>query len=221
MLAFKGSVFAHQHWIRLARHRSDSDAESASLDRQLRETARELSEATFAPPDPQKTRARQERIQQLSERKEQLEAELSRRSAAFAGQQALLRQTPARLQAALPAGAALIDFLEFHYYPPAAGGDKEKAEWRMLAVVVRPDRPLEWRDLGSAEAIARTCAKWRAELTAEESPARPGEPAKTALHRLIWQPLEPLLDGIRAVLFSPDGALTFRAFGSPARFASG
>lgn len=209
MLAFKGSVFAHQYWVRLARHRSGKDAETDRLYRQLQDAARELSEVSFAAPDPQKTSARQEQIQKLSERKERLEAELTRRSATFGHQQAILRQTPARLCAALPAGAALIDFLEFHYTPPAARGDKSaKPEWRIVAVVARPDHPLELRDLGSAQTIARACTNWRKELTAEETPAPPGlSSAAAEVRRLIWQPLEPLLDGCRAVLLSPDGVL--------------
>jgi CHAT domain-containing protein len=209
MLAFKGSVFAHQYWQRLTRHRSGNDGERDRLYRQLQETARELSEATFAPPDPKKTAARQERIQQLSERKEKLEAELSQRSATFGNQQAILRQTPARLSAALPTGAALIDFLEFHYVPPRVHTEKSaKAEWRMLAVVVRPGRPLEWRDLGSAQAIAQTCANWRKALTAEETAASPdSSSAANELRQQVWQPLEALLEGSQALLLSPDGAL--------------
>lgn len=209
VLAFKGSVFAHQYWTRLARHHSDKDAEADRLYRQLQDAARELSAASLAAPDPQKARARQEKIQQLSERKERLEAELSQRSATFANQEAILRQTPARLIAALPSGAVLIDFLEFRYTPPSAQRDKSaKAEWRMLAVVARPDRPLVLRDLGPAQAIARACANWRNELAGEQA-AAPADRSSAAaeLRRLIWLPLEPLLDGCPAVLLSPDGAL--------------
>lgn len=209
MLAFKGSVFAHQYWVRLARHRSEKDAETDRLYRELQDAARELSEVSFAAPDPQKTRARQEQIQKLSERKERLEAELARHSATFDNQQAILRLSPARLCAALPAGAASIDFLEFHYHPPVTRGDQSaKAQWRIVAVVARPDRPLELRDLGSAQAIARACTNWRKELTSEEAGAPSGRsPAASELRRLIWQPLEPLLEGSRAVLVSPDGVL--------------
>lgn len=216
MLAFKGCVFAQQHWVHLARHRAESDAETEHLNRQLRETARELSEATFAAPDPQKARTRQERIQQLSERKEQLEADLARRSATFSRQRAYLRQTPADVKAALPSGAALLDFLEYRYRAPATRGDKRSAaEWHMLAVVVRPDRPLEWRDLGSAQAISRACDNWRESLTAEKSPARSDlTTAGAELRRLVWQPLETLLDGARILFVSPDGPLASIPLGS-------
>lgn len=208
MLAFKGSVFAHQYWVRLARHRSEKDSETDRLYRQFQDAARELSQTSLAQPDPKKMRERQEKIQQLSERKERLEAELSQRSATFAKQQAFLRQTPGDLSHALPSGAALIDFLEFPYTPSGARSDKSaKPEWRLLAVVARPDRPLELRDLGSAQAIARACTSWRKELAGEEVAAPQRSSAATELRRLIWQPLESLLDGSRVVLLSPDGAL--------------
>jgi CHAT domain-containing protein len=208
MLTFKGSVFAHQYWIRLAQHRSEKDPEADRLYRQFQDVARELSQTSLAQPDPQKIRERRDKIQQLSERKERLEAELSRRSATFANQQAFLQQTSGDLSHALPSGAALIDFLEFRYTPPAARRDKSaKPEWRLLAVVARPDRPLESRDLGSAQAIARACTNWRKELAGEETASPLRSSAASELRRLIWQPLDSLLDGCRAVLLSPDGAL--------------
>jgi CHAT domain-containing protein len=56
--------------------------------------------------------------------------------------------------------------------------------------------------------IAAAIDRWRAEFAAEGPPpgANPSDPGKE-LRRLIWQPLEPHLVGVNAVLVSPDGVL--------------
>src|SRR5262249_34527599 len=159
-------------------------------------------------------------LQELSGRKERLESELSRLSEEFRGQQALTRQTPAQIQAALPAGAALIDLLEFvDYFPAAEKRGVARSEPHLIAFIVRSDRPIVACDLGPVQPIADAVDRWRAESAAEApatgsnqtdvgrtaNPSHPGGIGNPphgeerianpsywgqALRRLIWHPLE-------------------------------
>ena len=109
----------------------------------------------------------------------------------------------------MPPGTALVDILEYrHFEPTDRGKGKMSAEGRVVAFVVRPDRPIARIDLGPAAAIVAAVGRWRAAFVEDRPAAATGsaDPAGE-LRRLVWQPLEPSLSGIRAVLFSPDGAL--------------
>ena len=113
------------------------------------------------------------------------------------------------MQATLPPATALIDLLEYtHFTPPIQGKGKMQEERHVVAFVVRPDRPIVWLDLGPAAPIATAVDRWRAAFV-DNQPAQGTGPADPAveLRRLVWQPLERWLDGVHAVLVSPDGAL--------------
>lgn len=209
MLAWKGIVFARQRWLRLQRTRAATNPETARLITDLQKTIVQLANLAFAKPEPEEQEARARHIRELTERKEQLESLLARQSADYRGLQALTAQTPARLQAALPVGAALIDFLEYKdSSPPPGGKGKVRREQHVIAFVVRRDRPIVARDLGPVVPLAAAIDRWRSTLTASTPPADPEEADPAAeLRRLVWQPLTPYLDGVSAVFYSPDGAL--------------
>ena len=82
------------------------------------------------------------------------------------------------------------------------------AERHVVAFLVRPDRPIERLDLGPDAPIATAVDRWRATYVADRPALGTGraDPA-VELRRLVWQPLERRLDGVRAVLVSPDGSL--------------
>ena len=66
------------------------------------------------------------------------------------------RRTPEQLQAALPRDAALIDVLEYtHFSPPPERKGELKSERRLVAFVVRPDRPIARVELGPLAPIGR------------------------------------------------------------------
>jgi CHAT domain-containing protein/tetratricopeptide (TPR) repeat protein len=209
MLAWKGTAFARQRWLRLVRGGHDIDPQAAGLLKELQDNAARLASVVFAAPRPDQQQARLEQIRKLTERKEELESALSRLGSEFRGQQALLRPAPVEIQAALPAGVALIDLLEYvRHTPPPAGKGETTRERHLLAFVVRPGRPITLADLGAVQPMAAAVGQWRAALTGEAAAPGPEQPDPGAeLRRLFWQPLEPLLDGARAILISPDGPL--------------
>jgi CHAT domain-containing protein len=208
VLAWKGAVFAQQRRVHELRHlgKGDDPAVTRLADR-LDDTARELAALALAGPDPDKLAACKQRVAKLTERQERLEAELGRRSAAFRRQQELRAQTPAGVQAVLPADAALVDLLEYtRYDPPPQGKGKMLEERHLAAFVVRPDRAVVQLDLGPLAPITQAVDGWRQAVARKRT--RGGERAAGAvLGRCLCQPLEPHLQGVRTLLVSPDGAV--------------
>ena len=202
LLRWKGAVRARQQT-----HGLDStDPDIASLVAQRRSASSKLAKLAFAVPPVQQQAAWRRQLEELSREKERLEAELSRRSAAFRRQQELQALTPEQLRKALPPGTALVDFLEYtKYSEPPEGKGKLRTERHLAAFVVRPDRPVGQLDLGPAPPIEAAVEAWRKRFL-QGATDMEGNPAAT-LRRLVWEPLEPHLKEAPTVLLSPDGAL--------------
>ncbi len=202
VLAWKGAVGGRQRQEHLARKRSDLAEDFAALDR----VSTHLATLALAPPDPQHLSDRRREIQKLTDQKERLEARLAGKSAEFRQEQRRQHLEPAQLQAVLPADTVLLDFLEYSQAAPAPwwrGG----WHWqrRLAAFVVRRDR-LVRVDLGSTQAIKEAVDRWRLALQRRfltEGDVRLGEQVR----RLVWQPLQPYVQGASVVLISPDGPL--------------
>ena len=207
-LAWKGSVFQRQRLARTTRH-ALFEARDPELVRRLtalQDTTRQLASLALATPDPRHLPAWRQQIAKLTARREQLEGELAGRSAAFRAQRTQDEMSPAQVQAALPRDVALIDFLEYtQFSPPPEGRGNMKGERRLLAFVVRPNRPLALLDLGAVPSSAAV-KRWLA-TRGRRVAARGSEDPAVALRGWIWQPLEPYLEGVQTVLVSPDAAL--------------
>jgi CHAT domain-containing protein/tetratricopeptide (TPR) repeat protein len=203
VLACKGAVLLRQRRLHLYRQRPELVADFAKLD----STAGRLAALALAVPGPGQRDAYRRQIQELSEKKERLEADLADRSAAFRQQRELARLTPRQLQEALPPDTALVDFLEYTCFSlPAAGKGPWQRERRLAAFVVRRDAVVQ-RALGPAQPIADAVGQWRLTLKRLAPTEGDADPA-TKLRRLVWEPLAPHLRGAKTVLVSPDGALT-------------
>jgi hypothetical protein len=189
-------VLVRQRAARLA-----ADApELAPLFTELQSVVGRWSALVAAPPqaDPRWN----ERLGELARRKEQLEAELSARSATF--RVATANVQIEQLQNALPAGAALVDY--FVYWHSAPSPEKRgQTDWRrsILAFVVRTDRPVEMIDLGAVKPITAAIDQWR--LGYGLSPQ--SQAAGQELRDKLWAPLVEAIGDAELVLVSPDGAL--------------
>ena len=147
------------------------------------------------------------KVAELARRKDALEAELARLDAGFRAEQAEASRTPDQLQAALPRGTALIDLLVYAaYQPPAQGKGEFPQERRLVTFVVRPDRPIARLDLGPITPILQAIGQSRPLLISGRTAPAARDPAR-ALRRLLWEPVEPHLEGIGSVLVSPDGPI--------------
>ena len=83
-----------------------------------------------------------------------------------------------------------------------------KFERRLVAFVVRPDRPIARVELGPLAPIRAAIDAWRPILRREKPAPRDEQGGPAArLRRLVWSPLEEHLEGVATVLVSPDGPL--------------
>ena len=211
VLAWKGAILERQRRLRDLRRllRADPRPEVARAAAEWQSVVVRLATLALATPGPNQQDAWRRQLADLTERKDQLEEELTRQSAAFRAARAEARRTPEQLQAALPRDAALIDVLEYtHFSPPPERKGEMKFEDRLVAFVVRPDRPIARVELGPLAPIRAAIDAWRPILRREQ-PAPQDEQGGPAarLRRLVWEPLETHLAGVATVLVSPDGAL--------------
>ena len=160
---------------------------------------------------PELRRQWEEQKTKLAAEHERLEQELARKSALFRQDQQRRVVTHTDLVASLkraPQPTALVDLLEYGYF--GREQQHEKSEWRIAAFVIRPDQPVKRIELGPASPIHAELIAWRKSLgraTADHDPGR-------ELRRLLWEPLQPHLDGIETVLISPDGVLAQLPWGA-------
>ncbi|XYI00860.1 tetratricopeptide repeat protein [Sorangium sp. So ce1128] len=202
-----------------ALRRRVSPEDRALLDKLSRVSA-ELSAATWrgpeeprsgeAPPDPARLDAHRARLARLEQSRRQLEAEVSRRSPEVRAQ---LSPLPlAEVQAAVPAGAALVELFRYHPLNPQA--ESIETQWgkpRYVAYVLRREGDIAWADLGEAEPIEEAVDGLRKALARAASDP---EPPARALDALVMQPIRHLLGPTQRVLLSPDGALNLVPFGA-------
>jgi CHAT domain-containing protein len=150
----------------------------------------------------------QKRFADWERRKDDLEAQLARASAAFRALRRRRKLTAAEVARALPARTALIDFLVYkHYQPSRTRKGFFDVEGRLLAFVLRTgkEEPV-CVPLGSAALLDRLVRAWRRPLSAGR-PAPPDPAVAGELRRRLWLPLQKHLGGARTVLIAPDGFL--------------
>jgi tetratricopeptide (TPR) repeat protein/CHAT domain-containing protein len=196
VLRWKGRTLVRQRAARLA----PENEEVGLLLSELQSVVREwIALATGVPPnDP----AWKGRFAELTRRKEQLEAELSRRSSV--GGAATAEITIEDLQRALPSGAVLVDFFEYWWSAPALDRPGTFDVRRsLIAFVVRPDRPVEMFDLGAVEPIAAAIDVWRGDYGKSADARQAG----ALLRSRLWAPLVEAVGDAKLMLISPDGAL--------------
>jgi CHAT domain-containing protein/tetratricopeptide (TPR) repeat protein len=138
------------------------------------------------------------------ERANQLEKELTQRSQAFklAGEQNNIRWQDVQKQ--LKPGEAAVEFIHFPYY----NGIDETDTVRYMALVLRPGdahpKLVQLCDEKPLDSLLHWAGNTPNRLNQLYSPT---SAAGRTLYKLIWQPLTPLLNGIRVVYASPSGLL--------------
>jgi CHAT domain-containing protein/Flp pilus assembly protein TadD len=202
----KGSAWVQQRRLRAVA----DDPAAAPLFTQLQAAASKLAQQAMNPPRPELREVWHKEVEALTRQKESLEAQLASSCEAFRrAQQAV---TVEDLQASLPADAALLDFVEYgRVNKPGQAGVDALVESRFAAFIVRPGRPVELFDLGSAESVDVAVDRWRKacweERHAADGLGPDGLAAGKQLRQQLWEPLEARLEGVKLVLTSPDGAL--------------
>jgi CHAT domain-containing protein len=145
----------------------------------------------------------------LEQRRDGLEARMSGRSASFlSGHEAVSLEA---IRAALPAGAALIEFAVYQPFDPAAVVQSDQhAPPRYAAYVIRRDAATRGVDLGPESDVNASVAALREAL---RNPARADVyTLARKTDALVLRPVRALTGGARRLLISPDGALNLLPF---------
>jgi CHAT domain-containing protein/Tfp pilus assembly protein PilF len=183
--------------------------ETQTLFDQLTEARSQLAEITLKGPDAVKPDTYLARLKTLRGKVEELEGQLSSRSAAFRNQTQPV--TLAAVQAALPADSALI---EFAFFTPLEPQSEMRKPPRYLAYLLPAQGQPKWVDLGEAALIDRAVEAWR---TALRDPNR-GDVKRLAraLDERVMRPVRSLLREMpgdtRHLLIALDGSLNLIPF---------
>jgi CHAT domain-containing protein/Tfp pilus assembly protein PilF len=200
VLSWKGAVFTRQREARLAA----AHPELANLLSDLQITSNRLANLAFSIPNPDQKDTFHQQISQLSEKKERLEAELSKACAEFRSytqQGASIDQ----LKASLPPECVLIDLLEYFHSTPRNLHEKELPRTKhLVAFVVRRNQSIVKKDLGSVDPIRQAIERWRKSFGQTEDACD----ASAELRRILWNPLTKYLGTAKIILISPDGIVT-------------
>ncbi|MCA1815362.1 MAG: CHAT domain-containing protein [Acidobacteria bacterium] len=193
----------------LAALRQRLNGEDRALLDQLNTTTAQLAKLALAGRGNTPPAEYQRQLASLTEQKEQLEAEISRRSAEFRAQSQPVTLTA--VESAIPPGAALVEFAAYRPFDPKINPASEAfGEPRYVAYVIRPQGEVGWRELGSAREVDARVEALRAAL----SDPRRGDVQQLAraVDEKVFQPVRALLGETRQLLVSPDGELNLLPF---------
>lgn len=151
----------------------------------------------------------QEQIKRLEEQRENLEVEISERSAGF--YQRTQPFTLAAVQALIPEDAALIEFAVYRPFDPKAP-DTRKAYGspRYVAYVLRRQGEVQSKELGEARTIDGAVDALRRALG--DPQRRDVSELARALDEKLMRPLRALSGNATQLLISPDGELNLLPF---------
>jgi CHAT domain-containing protein len=153
----------------------------------------------------------QQQLAALTEQKENLEAEISQRSAEFRAQSQTV--TLAAVKAAIPPNAALVEFALYRPFDPkidpASAGFGEP---RYIAYIIQPQDEVKWKELGAAKEIDARVNALRQALG--DPQRRDAQELARAVDEKVMRPVRELLGDSTQLLVSPDGSLNLIPFGA-------
>jgi CHAT domain-containing protein/tetratricopeptide (TPR) repeat protein len=195
-------------------YRSLGEQDRATLER-LRGLRTQLAQLSLQGPGSLAVTAHQQRLKELSEQGDALEADLARRSAPLRALATLpsSAEIVGRVAAALPKDSALVEFITYVDRPlvprPGTPESQRPSPLRYLALVLFPDATTRALDLGPAEPIDSAASRLRNALANRDATFQ--APAQT-LYQLAFQPLLPLLGHTHRLFLAPDGQLSLVPF---------
>lgn len=152
------------------------------------------------------------KIALLEKEKENLEDEISRRSAGFYERKKAISLKS--VQETIPTDAVLLEIALYRPVSPQISEFETKstsdANLRYIAYVIRKNGEVKWKDLGAAEQIDAAIAAFRKALRDPKS-----EDIKTlsrSLDKKVLEPVREIFGGAKHLLISPDGKLNLIPF---------
>jgi len=214
------------------RHRAASgaaDPEVARLAENLSRARERLASLVVRGPSGQDPAVYREMVEEAQEEKEKAERLLAEASTTFARELSRSRFGLDEVAASLPAGSALVAFVEFLRIDLAAGraATERRDVPSFLAFVLHgEERDPGVIDLGPVSALDAAVVRWKQEA-GKAPPRDAGSRARaeaayaaagSSLREKVWDPFAATLRGIDRVFVVPDGALNVVSFATlPAR----
>ena len=180
-------------------------AEDQKLLDELNSTTAQLAKLALSGTD--QPEEHQDQLQALEKQKEKLEAAISERSAEFRVQTQPV--TLAAVQAAIPEGAALIEFASYRPFDPRLVGN-QYGEPRYVAYILRRDREVRWQQLGAARDVDSAVSSLR--LALRDPQRKDVRQLARAVDERIMQPLRASFGDSTRLLISADGQLNLIPF---------
>lgn len=190
--------------------RQRSGPEDQKLLDQLNDANAKLAKLMLDGPEQKATPAEyQEQTKRLEEQRENLEVEVSARSAGFFERAQPV--TLAAVQALIPEDAALAEFAIYRPFDPKAPDNgKAYGEARYVAYVLRHQGEVQWKELGEVRTIDDAIDALRRSLG--DPQRRDVSELSRALDEKLMRPLRSLVGDATQLLISPDGELNLLPF---------
>jgi CHAT domain-containing protein len=202
ILRRKGRVLdtLSQSLIRLRQQLSPADQERLTRLSALRT---QVAQIAF---NPNPTDQQRQQFQLLNTQAEQIEAELNRSSSAFA--QTTQKVTLEAVQKAIPANAALVEFIQYEPFNPKAPQGQRFGAPRYAVYVLTATGEPRFADLGSASEIDALVSQY---YNVVRDHRLPREPLRN-LDAKIMAPVRQLVGTVNHLLIAPDGQLNLVSF---------
>ena len=178
---------------------------------QLDVTRSQLANLIFKGVGDQDPAQYRQQVAELKGEADQLETQLSQRSAEFRIETQPV--TIAAVQQQIPTEATLVELV--HYQPFNAKATGTEPQWgspRYAAYVLQRQGKPKWVDLGEAKPIDARAADFAAALRSKSLPAFEVKAAARDLDKVLFAPIQPLLGSTRHLLISPDSQLNLIPF---------
>ena len=189
--------------------RTRADAEDKKMLDELNSITEQLAKITLEKSAKTPLDEQRKQINDLTEKKETLEADISRRNAEFRA--ASLPVTLDAVRAEIPSDAALVEFAVYEpYNAKAANTDEAYGEPRYIAYILQRTGDVQWKDLGDRKTIDAGVEEWRKALADPKS--KNASTLARSLDAKIMQPVRAALGDAKQILISPDGELNLIPF---------
>jgi len=152
----------------------------------------------------------QQKIKDLDSQSQQLEDQLSRRSATFRASTVPIDLSV--LQSLLPADGVLVEFSRYQVFDPKAAQGKRFGESHYAAYLLQADGKIKGIDLGAASTIDPLIQDFRVAISSPNIRIAQVKAAARSLDAVLMAPIRSHLGNQKHLLISPDGALNLIPF---------
>ncbi|GAG20829.1 unnamed protein product, partial [marine sediment metagenome] len=192
------------------------DPQAVKTFEELSRIRAQLSKLAFAGPGKEDSEAYKRRITNLEEKKNRLEASLSRLSQTFALNQKIAKANCKKVAKALPKNTVLIDFARVEMLNFKAKGRAGKwSPAHYLAFVLHAGKgdKVGMIDLGDAERIDEAVSRFKGEIS-NIGDIKAAKPIKSSreIYDLVFAPLRKDIGEAKEIFMSPDGNLNLIPF---------